>query len=202
MPLDWEVEPDAELEPVVEIASVHGSSESPDTPSIIRSALPGHFVRDALDRGRRYGFVGSGDRHDGHPGLAQRKPVSGGLAGILSEELTRAGVLEALRTRRVYATNGPRILLRVTLGGGSMGSVLPAPPDTRAELSVRVVSPGRLERVDLVHNGVVSELVAAEGRRDVAFEGPLENLRPGDYVYVRAVQKDGGAAWASPIYVD
>ena len=40
------------------------------------------------------------------------------------------------------------------------------------------------------------------GERDVTLERRVEALRPGEYVYVRAVQRDGGAAWSSPIYVD
>ena len=74
--------------------------------------IPGNTVRDALERGYRLGFVGSGDSHDGHPGLVHlASGGSGGLAGILAKARTREAVLEALRARRVYATNGPRIVL-------------------------------------------------------------------------------------------
>jgi len=31
---------------------------------------------------------------------------------------------------------------------------------------------------------------------------PIAGLRPGEYLYVRAVQQDGGAAWSSPFFVD
>ena len=68
---NWDYPPDPELEPVTEVVSVHGSSEAPDTPLMIYSPAPGNFVRDVLDRGFRLGLVGSGDGHDGHPGLAQ-----------------------------------------------------------------------------------------------------------------------------------
>ena len=92
--------PDPELEPVTEICSVHGSSEAPDSPSPIYDPLPGNYVRDALDRGYRLGFVGSGDSHDGHPGLVQLAGGNGGLAALLSPELTREGVYRALKARR------------------------------------------------------------------------------------------------------
>ncbi|HVH16662.1 MAG TPA: DUF3604 domain-containing protein, partial [Myxococcota bacterium] len=39
----------------------------------------------------------------------QVEPPMGGLAAILADDLTREGVLAALRARRVYATNGPRM---------------------------------------------------------------------------------------------
>ena len=35
---------------------------------MIHEPVAGHFARDALARGYRLGFIGSGDRHDGHPG--------------------------------------------------------------------------------------------------------------------------------------
>src|SRR5262245_12131722 len=92
--VDWSIPPDPRFEPVTEIASVHGSSESPDTPIPIYDAVAGNWVRDALARGYRLGFVGSGDSHDGHPGLAQLAGPTGGMAAILAEERTRDAVLE------------------------------------------------------------------------------------------------------------
>ena len=123
---------------MTEIVSVHGSSEAPDAPAVIHEPVAGHFVRDALARGYRLGFVGSGDSHDGHPGAFTTDPAEGGLAAILSEELTREGVLRALRARRVYATNGARIVLRVALGGAPMGGVVPARPGATARDAARV----------------------------------------------------------------
>jgi hypothetical protein len=69
IPTNWQIPPDPILEPVTEIVSIHGSSESADTVALIERPVPGNFVRDALGLGYRLGFVGSGDTHDGHPGL-------------------------------------------------------------------------------------------------------------------------------------
>jgi len=184
---------------------VHGSSEAMDSPLPIYRPVPGNFVRDALDRGYRFGFIGSGDSHDGHPGLATlASPSGGGLAAILSEERTREGVLEAFRARRVYATNGPRILLRTALGTHRMGSVVSVPDggSITDELFVRVVAPVPLERVDLIRSGEVVDSVDTEGLDDVTLQRVVEALTPGEYLYVRAVQMDGGAAWSSPIYFE
>ncbi len=202
---DWEIPPDPRFEPVTEISSVHGSSEALDSPLVIYSPVPGNFVRDVLDRGYRFGFIGSGDSHDGHPGLAHLASPSGGLAAILAEAHSREAVLRALRERRVYATNGPRILLRCALGEHRMGAIvkLPDGEPLSAPLFVRVVSPGPLERLDLVRSGALLEpSLALEGLRDVTVQRPIEDLLPGEYLYVRAVQEDGGVAWSSPIYFD
>jgi len=202
--VNWDVAPDPRYEPVTEIVSVHGSSEAADSPGPIYDPVPGHTVRDALDRGYRLGFVGSGDSHDGHPGSYLPDPVLGGMAAILAEERTREAVLAALRARRCYATNGPRILLRVALGPVPMGGVLGAAPgEARSEtLFVRAVGVAPLASVELVRSGRVVDGLALEGQLEVAVQREIEDLQPGEYVYARVVQQDGGAAWSSPIFIE
>ena len=204
IPTNWDVPPDPVLEPVTEIVSVHGSSEAPDSPQPIYNPVRGNFVRDVLERGYRLGFVGSGDGHDGHPGLAHINAVSGGLAAILSEELTREAVHEAMKFRRVYATNGPRILLQVSLAGAPMGSTLEARVlnDQGSEarrLVVRVVAPGPLQQMDLIRSGEVIESVACAGASCSA-NLPIAAVQAGEYLYLRVLQTDGGAAWSSPYF--
>jgi len=196
---NWDFAPDPELEPVTEIASVHGSSEAADAPGPIYSAVDDNWVRDALDRGYRLGFVGSGDGHDGHPGASHLASTHGGLAAILADEPTRAAVKEALLSRRVYATNGPRILLLSRLDDLPMGAEL-APAES-ATLDIRVVAPGALATVDVVRSGVVVERIPGDGEREIRLRRTLESLVSGEYVYVRAVQVDGGAAWSSPFFI-
>jgi hypothetical protein len=203
IPTNWEIPPDPVLEPVTEIVSVHGSSEAPDSPVPIYNSVRGNFVRDVLNRGYALGFVGSGDSHDGHPGLSQLAAPTGGMAAILSESRTRAGVLAALRKRRAYATNGPRILLRTVLGGYGMGMDVPvaAGGSLSEELFVQVIAVAPLERIDLIRSGEIVESFEAEGRLEVGIERPVEELRAGEYLYVRAIQEDGGAAWSSPFFL-
>ena len=203
IPTNWAIPPDPAFEPVTEVVSVHGSSEALDAPGSIYSPIPGNFVRDVLNRGLRLGFVGSGDSHDGHPGLTHLESASGGLAAILSPERTRDGVLAALRARHSYATNGPRIVLRARLAGYPMGSVVPhAALRDGARLQVAVFAPGELRRVELVRSGALGVLWEQEGQRDVSFEVTLDDLAPGEYLYLRVEQLGGGAAWSSPFFVE
>jgi hypothetical protein len=44
--------------------------------------------------------------------------------------------------------------------------------------------------------------VDAEGYREIRLEETVRDLESGEYLYVRAVQTDGGAAWSSPFFVD
>jgi hypothetical protein len=202
VPINWDFAPDPELEPVTEICSVHGSSEAPDSPGPIYDPLPGNYVRDALDRGYRLGFVGSGDSHDGHPGLVQLAGGNGGLAALLSPELTREGVYRALKARRTYATNGPRIVLRAALDGRPIGFELVASEVADpALLYVRAVTSAPIERVDVIRSGSVVQSVSGSGAFDFETTFELAGLRSGEYVYLRVVQVDGGAAWCTPFFV-
>jgi hypothetical protein len=204
---NWDFPPDPTLEPVTEVVSVHGSSEAPDSPRVIYSPVPGNFVRDALQRGFRFGLIGGGDSHDGHPGLAhlEQGAGSGGLAAILTEELTREGVLAALRARRVYATNGPRIWLSVTLDGQPMGSVLPAAaegaPDSQ-KLEFAVVTEEPIERVEMIRNADVASLPVDPEQSEWSGRLSVPRLQAGEFLYLRVVQVDSGAAWSSPFFAD
>jgi len=201
---NWQIAPDPELEPVTEIVSVHGSSEALDSPAPIYSPVVGNFVRDVLNQGFRLGFVGSGDGHDGHPGLSHINAASGGLAAILSVDLTREGVLSAMRARRVYATNGPRVLMQVSLAGHVMGSTLEARvlnEQGREERQIEVMAtgPSTMQQIDLIRSGELIESIPCGDFRCSASR-TIENLEPGEYLYVRVLQTNGGAAWSSPFF--
>lgn len=215
VPVNWTFRPPEHLEPVTEIVSVHGSSESLDSPSPVRGAIPGNTVRDQLDRGLRMGFVGSSDGHDGHPGLAHLSPVygrnpargqmgTGGVAAILSEELTAPALLESLRARQCYATSGPRILVDARLNGTGMGEVMPGSEE--GVLSVLLLGTAPMLHLDLVSGGEgrdtkVERLNLERQRRFVA-EFTTTAMEPGGYLYLRLEQADGSLAWTSPWFFE
>jgi hypothetical protein len=220
---DWSYVPDPRMEPVTEIMSVHGSSEASDSPSRIYSAVRGNFVRDQLDRGFAFGFIGSGDGHDGHPGHAHLSPNAGyrrarpdplgrraderqgngGVAAVRASELSPDALLEAFRERQVYATSGPRILLDTTLAGRAMGSTLRASDlEDPALLRVEVAGTSGVEYVEVIRKGARNVRFPFEGALDGQFDEHLSGLSVGDYVYVRLVQNDGVLAWSSPFYIE
>lgn len=128
---------DPALEPVVEVASVHGRFE--------------WLIEEAIRRGYHVGFVANSDDHTGRPGAAYPTShafgVRGGLTGVYAGELTRAAALAAYKERRTYATTGERIFLAVDLGGRPMGcAVQTAVPPS---LHVEVAGTAALERVEI-----------------------------------------------------
>ena len=108
---------------------------------------------------------------------------SGGLAAFLTEDLTRQGVLEALRSRRVYATNGPRIVLDSRMAGRLMGAEIDltalegaAAVSGSVELQIVVVAPGVLDRVDVIRSGQVHFSVPCDGERECSFASRLVTM--------------------------
>ncbi len=199
VPVDWRPLSPPGVEPVTEVVSVHGSSESEDTPLRIYGFVPGNTVRDALAASHRFGFIGSTDGHDGHPGLAHLQAAQGGVAGIFTEDRSREGVAAALRARRVYATSGPRLLLRARVDGVEMGGEL-VPTGAASELEVRVVAGDAVERIDVIRGmDVVEQRFVGLPVTKQMFT--LPPLQAGEWVYARVLLGEGGVAWSSPVFV-
>jgi len=197
---NWSYPPDPKIEPVTEIVSIHGSSEAGDGPPAVRGARAGHFVRDVLALGYRLGFIGSGDGHDGHPGLSMLANPGGGLAALVTGDLSRDGIRTALATRGSYATNGTRIVLTATLDGVAMGGVLA--PSSAPKLVTEVTGTGELASLEIIRVGGPSERIELGGQWRARVERTLAAARDGDVIYLRVLQHDGGAAWSSPFFFD
>ena len=187
----------------------------------------GGYVRNALAMGWRVGFTAGGDDHDGQWGTeasVQAGAIKGGRykQGMMSVEAssnTRAALFEALRQRRVTATSGPRMLLTYRLDGHPMGSELSLKkaPGLAAcrRLEIEFHGTAAIDRIDIIRNNAVAHSVPGTGIPDAAVTwvdcAPIGGLwmpaakycdHPFAFYYVRAVQKDGEVAWASPVWID
>jgi len=199
VPVDWSVPAPEERETVVEICSIHGSSEAPGVEHGIYRPVPGASVRDGLAAGHRLGILAAGDTHDGHPGRRTSGAPANGLAVFRGAERTRAGVLAAIRERRVYGTSGSRILLATHWGGELPGRTLPAAP--AAPVTVLVTAPEPVEVVELIGPGGPLDHSWGGGRRcGHELRLPPESPAPA-WCYVRVVLADGEVAWESPWWI-
>jgi hypothetical protein len=214
MGVDWSLGHDSEVERLVEIYSVWGNSERPAKDGNLRpirtngGELPGRHVIDALNLGRKYGFVGGGDIHDGRPGdglhVYQESPASyrqlygQGLMGVWAKALTREAVFEALWNRRVYATTKARILLSVSIAGHPMGSDIQM--TGRLPVVVATASEIPLARIDIVKNGQDAATCSPQ-QCQVTWETALPGPEADSWYYVRVTRDDGEMAWSSPVWV-
>ncbi len=139
---DWR-RSDPAVERLVEITSMHGTFES--------------FGNNYLKEGWEVGFVGASDNHHNHPGYSNVTTGSlatrGGLAAVMADERTTDALFSAMRARQTYATDGERIILDARLGGGTMGTRLPA--DASRRIDCRVMGTAAIDRIDVVKNGAV-----------------------------------------------
>jgi hypothetical protein len=85
-----------------------------------RAASP---LLECLDAGWQVGLVGVTDEHGSDWGVPDGK----GRAGLYVHELTRAGVLEALLARRVFASRVKGLRLDAACDGVRMGGTVPLP---------------------------------------------------------------------------
>jgi len=214
------VDHDPALEPVVEIYSKHGSSECYGCePSIDGdwALAEGNYVQDALADGLRFGFVASGDGHEvplggmepDHEvafGAGDYGPMvrRGGVTGVWAEELNTAGLLDAIRARRTYATTGPRILLRLEIDGHPMGSEFQTDAGPRVRAAVGGTE--SLRRVEVVRfsasDGFTTPFAVDSPGQPFEIDWTDEEITEDALYYLRVTQEDGHRAWSSPIWVD
>jgi hypothetical protein len=209
-----------DIEPVMEVYSQWGSSEeqASSRPRTGRHPGEGHYYRYALKHGFRLGVIGGSDSHCTTPGgpvpMAYPKwggkplfPHPGGVAAIYAAELTRAGLFEALRARRCYATSLDKILVWTESHGAPMGSEIEA---ASAEIEILVAAAyDPLIEIVIVKDGEVVDCFGEFGR-DEGFDSERQtfrltwrdpDFRAESCYYVRATEFDGDMAWSSPIWI-
>lgn len=149
----------------------------------------------ALDKGWHVAPTNNQNNHNGQWGDASRARTV-----ILAETLTEEALYDAMRDRRVYATQDSDLTVYYTLNGAVMGSILPKSEE--AEITVFLSDPtdAAIGNVEVVTDG--GEVI------DSAYVGTpakvLELSVPGgySYYYLRVTQPDGDVAVTAPVWMD
>ena len=165
-------------------------------------------IHRALNQGYRFGFAGNSDSHRRNPGLA------GALTAVYAEGLTSEAILEALRHRRIYATNGSWIVLDSRANGALMGREVRA-DDGRAEITLLAIGTRPITAATLIRDGKEVKTFTATGRKELRAVYKDEQLPKGTHWYYWRVAQEGQSpqfpgnvcvarghlAWSSPHWV-
>ncbi len=211
--MDWSKH-DPIAEPVVEITSAHGVYETYDRPRAVtdwlrRQPVGKTSVQDGLGYGKKFGFVGSSDRHDGISGY------NTGMLGVFAKELSREAVVGALRARRSFAVRGGEpILVDFRVNGvfqGGEAKIGASPPD----IAVKVKASSPVDKIEIVSDGEYIYTHTPDGDSPSAEFTYRDTREPvaGRYYYARIWlkgritepgylrQEIGKYAWSSPVWL-
>jgi hypothetical protein len=177
---------------VIEIYSVHGTSEIRDqenTPKHLQMK-PDRMQGDQnnkfsaceiLNDGIRLGFVGGSDSHEGQAGY-------NAITGVYAGELNRRSIIQGIYDKDCYATSSNRTLINLEKNGNGYDCT--------------VAGDGVLDVVQVIYNGeVVFEPENISGSV-CEFEW-IPPAPPEGYFYVKAILEEGHeAAWSSPVWFE
>ncbi|RMF02054.1 MAG: hypothetical protein D6768_09175 [Chloroflexi bacterium] len=145
-------------------------------------------------RGWRVAPTINGDTHT--PNWGSDLPAR---TGIVAPQLSRNALLDAIRARRVFATEDSNFALALRANGRWMGSVLTG--TGAVSISVTAVDPDAEPATLALYD---RNLQLAE----TTIHGPAAEwqftieARPGHFYWVKAVQADGDRAYSAPVWVE
>ena len=148
----------------------------------------------ALDKGWHVAPTNNQNNHNGQWGDASRARTV-----ILAETLTEEALYDAMKDRRVYATQDSDLTVYYTLNGAVMGSILPKLEE--AEITVFLSDPTdeAIGNVEVVADGrtVLTEQVGTPAQMlELSVSGGYS------YYYLRVTQPDGDVAVTAPVWMD
>jgi hypothetical protein len=200
MGTDWRYY-DPQLDPVVEIyQGCRTSFEQLGAPYVAQAPRdteemkidgyqPEGMVSNAWAKGYRLGVIASSDHFSTHLAYAM----------VYAGDLTREGILDAIRKRHTYGATD-NVILEVRMGGHFMGDQF----RLAKALPLRVKARGTalLARIDVIKDGRVIYSTAPNKRLvDFSFTD-ASSVAGRHYYYVRLVQQDGMIAWSSPLFLN
>ena len=190
VPTDWDYI-DEVAQPVAEMLQVRGSYEYKGTHREAKRTTPaGYFMQDAWARGIVIGVIASPDHGGGI-----------GKACVFTPELTREGILDAMRARHCFGTSAARMFLDVRVNGHLMGEKIPAAKGDPVKVDVIVRCPAEIDRVEICRSNEFIYSKRPDGEQTTFTFTDTDPLDTPSYYYVRVIQKDDEVAWSSPVWL-
>ncbi|MCB1061683.1 MAG: DUF3604 domain-containing protein [Verrucomicrobiae bacterium] len=154
--IDW-VSHDPEFEPLVELISMHGCSESSETPRPFLHVMgPSDVectIRHGWAQGHVFGVTGGTDHHSAHPGS-----YGHGMLGVWAESGHRDAIWDAFYARRTWAMSGDRIELDFKIDDAWMGEIVA--PGAARRVAIDVAAGGAIDAIDIRKNNVLIQRIS------------------------------------------
>lgn len=146
---NWDFFTEGDVTPFVEMYSRHGLAETDqgDYP-YLHDMGPRQWegtILCGLEKGHKFGLIGSTDQHSGYPGS-----YGDGRVGVLAPSLSRDAIWEALRTRHVCCATGDKIKIDFRLNDAFMGDVVRG---NSRRIYLNVEGESCIDYIDIIKNG-------------------------------------------------
>ncbi len=152
----------------------------------------------ALDKGWHVAPSNNQDNHKGKWGNA-----NAARDVILTDDFSEQGLYNAIRARRVYATEDKNLEINYTVNGQMLGSIISEVPE-KLNIAVSVNDPDRTDSITKV------EVVVNSGKTIYTWDNPADlatgnltcTLDPDySYYFIRVTEGDGDLAVTAPVWV-
>lgn len=98
-----------------------------------------------LNHGHEVGFIAASDDHLSQPGYTAPSgnyhSQRGGLAAVLTNDQSRDGIFDAMKSLQAYATSGDKIILDVSINDQGMGQRIPFQENRKIKGSIIGTAP-------------------------------------------------------------
>lgn len=158
-------------------------------------AVDWDYYHLALDKGWHVAPTNNQNNHKGQWGDASEARTV-----VLAKSLTEEALYDAMKDRRVYATQDSDLTVYYTLNGAVMGSILPKSEE--AEITVFLSDPTD-EAIGNVEAVTDKGEVLAQQRVETPTKMLELSVPSGySYYYLRVTQPDGDVAVTAPVWMD
>ena len=183
----WSAEYDACI-PLLEVGSENERIQEYD-----------YFYRMALDKGWHVAPVEGGGYH-----AAGAAEMGDARTVILAESLTPEALIEAVHSRRVYATQDRDLRISYTVNGAPMGTILPKPLSLHICVKVEDPSGEPISRVELVSDRKPDFVVLSQSGKEsiLEMETRISHDPQCSYYYLRIFRGDEIVAVTAPVWLD
>lgn len=161
---------------------------------------PGELYLLSLTNGWHVGASLSSDTHNPNWGRSR-------YMGVVAPSLTREAILEALRARRTFATDGRRFAVVMRANGYWMGSIIPHTPTLQFEILAYEPNPSGPLTLTLFEDGTPVAAITAYDGAPAEAPGVFTWSRavpasPGRFYYVKAAHSGvSSAGYTSPVWI-